>query len=248
MNNGMREDIKRDGWFTKVTQKLEALEKWVRGHMSVPHDHYQNDGWIPVSDTWTYLSANSFTIPTDGTTTYQKGDFVRWKEAGVFKYGVIGSLTATIATLIANTDHVVTNVTITDVSYSRAANPYGWPEWFNYTMTPSGSGGGTLTSQVVEYARFMTKGTSIWHSISTNVTDKGTLAGNVRVNKAIACTGGGAYEALIIGAGALTHKGLGDNGNSSALFLFNITYRTAFFPWASFTNTDRIVINSIGEF
>lgn len=95
-------------------------------------------GWFEVPDTWAYASASTITVPTDATTKYQKGDYLRWKQGGGYKYGTIASLTATVITIIVNTDYTVANSAITNVAYSRAVNPLGWPGWFNWAPTPTG--------------------------------------------------------------------------------------------------------------
>jgi len=105
-------------------------------------------GWYPVSDTWTYASASTITLPTDATLTYQKGDFIRWKQGGAFKYGVFKTVAATLGTIITNTDYTVANAAITDVAYSRAINPFGWPCYFNYTPT------GISATNATQSARF----------------------------------------------------------------------------------------------
>jgi len=92
-----------------------------------------NSGWTEVTGTWTYASASTITVPTDATTTYQKGDYLRWKQGGGYKYGTIAAITATLITIIVNADYSVANSAITDAAYSRAAMPLGWPDWFNWT-------------------------------------------------------------------------------------------------------------------
>ena len=114
-----------------------------------------NSGWNEVTDTWTYASASTITVPTDATLVYQKGDYLRWKQGGGYLYGTIASLTATVITIIVNTDYVVANSAITNVAYSRVANPYGFPEWFNWSPTITGF---TATLPTNVSYRYITKG------------------------------------------------------------------------------------------
>jgi len=95
-------------------------------------------GWTPVYDTWTYASASTITIPTDGTTTYQKDVKIRFKQGAGFKYYVGTTIAATLITVAVNTDYVVANAAITDISYSYVENPFGWPGWFAFAPTITG--------------------------------------------------------------------------------------------------------------
>lgn len=94
-----------------------------------------NDGWIAVTSSWSYASASTITIPTDGTTVYQKGMKIRFKQGGGYKYYVAKTVAATLITVFVNTDYTVANAAITDVAYSYIENPYGFPAEFNYTPT-----------------------------------------------------------------------------------------------------------------
>lgn len=94
-------------------------------------------GWIVSTDTWVYASASTFTIAgVDRTTTYTKGTRLKWNEGTTVKYGVVvGSAfsTNTTVTIAVNTDYVITETTLSAAAYSYAANPQGYPTWFNYT-------------------------------------------------------------------------------------------------------------------
>ena len=110
------------------------------------HSHSQDEisnqtGWIPSSLTWTYASASTYTIPGDVTATYQKGTYLKWLQT-TQKYAVIASSSysapKTTVTIIVNTDYTIANAEITSPYYSFAANPQGWPGWFNYSPTLTG--------------------------------------------------------------------------------------------------------------
>jgi len=90
-----------------------------------------SNGWIPVSDTWTYASANTVTIPSDGTTVYQKGDKFRLKQGGGYKEFYCVAIAATLITLTGGTDFTVANAAITDIAYSRLEKPFGFSNWKN---------------------------------------------------------------------------------------------------------------------
>lgn len=151
-------------------------------------------GWVLVSDTWTYASASTITVPTDATTTYQKGDKIRFKQGGSYKYGVIVVVAATLVTILVNTDYTVANSAITDVYYSRAVNPLGFPVSFTVTAfattgwgTPTYSTGQISLQPGVGHLEFSVTGTS--NSTSTTFTSPVTLANAQR--RLIRCTDNG---------------------------------------------------------
>ena len=88
--------------------------------------------WTEVADAWAYASASTITVPTNATLTYQKWDRIRFKQGGSYKYFVITSLTATVLTMLVNTDFTVANSAITDIAYSRMAKPFGFPDSFAF--------------------------------------------------------------------------------------------------------------------
>lgn len=110
-----------------------------------------NSGWTAVTDAWAYASASTITIPTDGTTVYQKGVKIRFKQGGGFKYYVGSTVAATLLTVAVNSDYTVANSAITDISYSYAENPFGWPDWFAFAPTITGFSANPTTT-VYRYA------------------------------------------------------------------------------------------------
>ena len=94
--------------------------------------------WQGVTDSWAYASATTITVPSDATLKYQAGDKLRWRQGAGFLYGVIASVAATVITLIVTDDYAVANSAITDVAFSRVQNPFGFPDYFNYTPTLAG--------------------------------------------------------------------------------------------------------------
>lgn len=143
----------------------------VRGNIQAYN--VNSSGWMEVKDTWTYASASTFTIPTNGTLIYQKGDKLRWSEDGgaTYKYGALAAIAATLATIIINTDHVITNTAISDVAYSRIDKPLGWPEWFNYAPVPTGYS--VLPTNTVY--QYRTEGTTCWWHIRENTNGTSNL-------------------------------------------------------------------------
>ena len=102
------------------------------------------NGWINASETWTRESDNSFSEPIDATLKYQKGDKIRYKQGGAYKYQYVIGVGAysggkTIITTTGGSAYVFTNGTaITDNYYSHQTSPVGFPAYFSYTPTYTG--------------------------------------------------------------------------------------------------------------
>ena len=92
------------------------------------------DGWIPASESWSYASANTITVPSGAAAKYAVSDRIKFTQTTV-KYGVIISVADTVLTIAVNTDHVVADAAISLNYYSHQANPVGYPHWF--AITPS---------------------------------------------------------------------------------------------------------------
>jgi hypothetical protein len=138
----------------------------------------QNSGWTETSDAWSYASASTITIPSDGTTTYQKSMKIRLKQGGGYKYYVVASLTATVITVIVNTDYTVANSAITNIAYSFAEMPYGWPDFFAYAPSVAGLtvGNATVAYRYKITGNITTVETSIVFGSTTSVSGDTTIA------------------------------------------------------------------------
>jgi len=99
------------------------------------------DGWISANETWTRESDTSFSEPIDATSKYQKGDKIRYKQGGGWKYQYIVGVGAysggkTIMTTTGGSDYKFNSGTaITANYYSHQENPIGFPTFFNTTLT-----------------------------------------------------------------------------------------------------------------
>jgi hypothetical protein len=99
----------------------------------------QTDGWtLDDAATWTYVSATTFTVPGDYTTKFSKGTRIKLTQTTV-KYFVVTASSfgsgVTTVTITGGTDYTLANAAISANYYSYAANPQGYPDWFNYTPT-----------------------------------------------------------------------------------------------------------------
>ena len=87
-------------------------------------------GWVGVTDTWTYASADSptftVTVPSGATTLYSPGMRVRLTQTTT-KYFLITAVADTVITLYGGTDYTLTSATISDISFSYFKAPIGFP-------------------------------------------------------------------------------------------------------------------------
>jgi hypothetical protein len=101
-------------------------------------------GWIPSLETWTYASSTTFTVTgVDVTAKYSKGTRIKLTQSSTVKYFVVTASsfsTNTTVTITGGADYTLANATISDPYFSYAANPQGYPGWFNYTPTWTSSG------------------------------------------------------------------------------------------------------------
>lgn len=93
---------------------------------------------VYATETWTYASATTITVPTDATERYAVGDKIRIKQGAGYKYFYIVTVAATLLTVTGGSDYTVANSAITDNYVSKAASPVGFPQWFAYTPTWAG--------------------------------------------------------------------------------------------------------------
>lgn len=122
------------------------------------------DGWIPITDTWTRTGNYTFTVTGNQTATYRKGTKVRYKDGGSYEYGVIASSSyssSTTITLITNSDYAMAATTITDTYISFIENPEGFPYWFNYSPSYSCGNSMTYTSVTTDVAKWSVSGKMI---------------------------------------------------------------------------------------
>ncbi len=105
-----------------------------------------NGGWVNDGNTWTYVSATSFSVSGDQTAVYQVGDRIRLTQTTV-KYFYITALSfgggITTVTITGGSDYSLANAAITSPGFSKVFLPNGFPEWFNYTATVGGWSGTT---------------------------------------------------------------------------------------------------------
>ena len=96
------------------------------------------DGWVGVSDSWSYGSASSpeftITVPAGATSLYQAGDRIKLTQTTV-KYFIITKVASTTLTVYGGTDYTLANAAISSIYISRLKAPFGFPldpaKWTN---------------------------------------------------------------------------------------------------------------------
>lgn len=94
-------------------------------------------GWTDISETWTWASSTTITVPTDATTRFQKGDKIWCTNSGTKYFYVVG-VAATTLTVSGGSDYSVANAAISSIKMSRYPHPFGFPTQFNWVPTFTG--------------------------------------------------------------------------------------------------------------
>jgi hypothetical protein len=207
--------------------------------------------WIPVGDTWTYASATSITVPTDATATYQKGWGIRFKQGGSYKYMYITGVAATTLTVNGGTDYSVANAAITDVYYApNPAGAFGFPAYFNYTVSITGGGGsaGTYAELIILEGKFSISGGRVSFQCSKQVTNKGSWTGNVTISMPV--TPSSIYSGVFQGppcwwanAGAASApKAVLRLANGASLIFLDLI-NSSFFDWTELAVNDFLILD-----
>jgi len=122
-----------------ATQFMNGVGAWVDGVAA--------DGWTLANETWTYASATTITVPSGAANKYSKGDKIRLKQGGGYKYFYIIGVTDTVLTVTGGSDYTVANSAISDIYYSKSASPVGFPKYFNFTIVNFTTSGTAFTNQ-----------------------------------------------------------------------------------------------------
>lgn len=118
---------------TQVSQKA----KWA-----------DQDGWVSVLN-WAYASGTTITVPAGALTKYSVGMKFKLTSNSVVLYGYIIGIADTLLTVAGDP---LTNFTFFSCAVSGEANPFGFPQWFNYTPT------GISAANITLSGRFMVTG------------------------------------------------------------------------------------------
>jgi hypothetical protein len=98
-------------------------------------------GWVS-GITWTYASATTFTIVGDYSAVLTKGMKFKLTANSVVLQGyILSAVYSSPNTTVTVIGDALTSHTFTENYYSTAANPAGFPTYFNYTPTGTNIGG-----------------------------------------------------------------------------------------------------------
>ncbi|HPO87525.1 MAG TPA: hypothetical protein PLN86_16925 [Candidatus Hydrogenedentes bacterium] len=145
---------------TYINDRNSGLSKWdslavannavIDGTLSVGGSTIGagNNGWTSVaSETWTYATANSFTISGDKTSVYSVGDKIKLTQSSTVKYfyiyAVSYSAPNTTISITGGIDYTFANSAVSENYYSKLSTPNGFPSYFKYTPTATGITGTT---------------------------------------------------------------------------------------------------------
>jgi len=107
--------------------------------LSASTNYPRADGWIPVSDTWTYKTATTITVPSGAASIYKVGMGIRLTQSSTVKYFYIVKVENTLLTITGGSDYTLADATISAVSYTNTpATAIGFPRVFQYTTTITG--------------------------------------------------------------------------------------------------------------
>lgn len=129
INGGLDADNIADLAITtgKLADNSITGAKLADGSIDLSTKGSQWDGWLAVTDTWAYASANTITTPAGGTNKYDIGDFISIVQSSTTKYFRVQNVTSTVLTVQGVAGAVVANSTISSPRYSKARNPHSMP-------------------------------------------------------------------------------------------------------------------------
>ncbi len=123
-------------------------------------------GWISADETWTYVSATTFTVSGDVTAKYPKGTKIKLTNSTVKYFYVVGTSYGapnTTVTVTGGSDYALADAAITANYYSYMETPQGFPDWFNWTPTISVTSGGTAPDYTGSFVnRFKIVGSTVY--------------------------------------------------------------------------------------
>lgn len=98
-------------------------------------------GWFDVIETWTYASANTITVPAGAASRYAVGGRISIVQSSNIKYLNVVGVADELLTVSGGSDYSVANSAISNIKYSSAISPVGFPKMFNFATSPTGFSG-----------------------------------------------------------------------------------------------------------
>lgn len=136
--------------------------------------------WYEIAEPVVYTNSSTITVSNtnvDLTKMFAKGDPIRLKQGGSYKYFYVYSLTATTLRVNGGSAYTLTNAAITDLARGLKLNPSGHPVLLTYAPNIVASTGtySNLDASQYELARYMMVGNLV--ILKLNVTF-GSLTNN----------------------------------------------------------------------
>lgn len=147
-------------------------------------DNFLDDGWVDPSETWTYASATTITVPTGAASKYAVGDKIKLTQTTV-KYFYVTAVADTLLTVTAGTDYTVANAAITSPYYSKVESPVGHPIWFADTPTVSGL---TSPNYSVQQGRLAIRGRFVTYRYYVALGTWAGQSGAITINAPLNCS------------------------------------------------------------
>lgn len=115
------------------------------------------DGWIGANESWTYASATTITVPSDATTKYDVGDYIKLTQSAAIKYFVVTAVATTLLTVVGLAGVTVANAAITLPAYSKQTPHLLSQDWQTWTPTYTNIsvGNGTALAHYRRYGKLV---------------------------------------------------------------------------------------------
>jgi hypothetical protein len=193
------------------------------------------DGWVAMSDTFTYSSATAMTTGTSWTAHVVRGDKI-FLINSTPKYFYVDSVTSNTINLIGGSSYSLANAAISGVLYSHQPQVIGFPPRLNWTPTLSAASG-TFTSTSTYYSNFQMiggglNGTLVCVAVGfTGTTSTSTASINFTLPIATASLGAGQFVGAGMSPDGGSTKGgfvsLSDGSTSAACTMYDASNFTA---------------------
>lgn len=146
-------------------------------------DNQIRTGWNVLPD-GTYVSATQLTIPGNWTSILKKYDKIACVNSGQKYFFLYPAPTyaggVTTLTVYGGSDFSLANAAITSLMFSKAENPTGFPETFNYVPTFSAENSMTFTGVAITKACFWIAEGKAHVLINASGTTGGTVSTGVK--------------------------------------------------------------------
>lgn len=223
--------------------------------LSLSNDN--TDGWTSAGETWAYVSASTFTVSGDKAVKYSKGTRLKFTQTTAKYAVVVGSSYSapnTTVTIAVNNDYVIADAAISANYYSYQQNPQGYPTWFTYSPSWSGTSGSAGTFAATNTgAKFKIDGSACTFFINNLITNKGSWSGEVLVTLPVANASAAqvSFAGWIAANGtnpATASKGYPGNHSNNDKLAFNVAVDTNTLNWSVVANNDRAVASGTYPF